>query len=127
MKTERDAETGLFKCTDRDRAAFESGIKLGSLFHQFIGAPVNLDTAASLEEAMERCMSVQPCVIGSKVSLDRERIKSSMDGYGYCAVDERMIKASVEVEYRGFRVEARLEWVEELQYPLMWIASVEKR
>ena len=41
--------------TKRDNALFEAGIKLGALYHQFVGAPVNHDTADSLEQAIERC------------------------------------------------------------------------
>ena len=37
-----------FACTERERALFEAGIKMGTIYHQFVGTPVNLDTVESL-------------------------------------------------------------------------------
>ncbi|NOQ47550.1 MAG: hypothetical protein GQ576_00105, partial [Methanococcoides sp.] len=48
--------------TDRDNVLFEAGIKLGALYHQFTGSPVNLRTVESLETAIAQSISVQPCV-----------------------------------------------------------------
>ncbi len=36
--------------TNREIAAFEAGIKLGALYHQFVGSPISPKTADSLEE-----------------------------------------------------------------------------
>ena len=55
MRTEK-----YFNCTDRDRAAFEAGIKLGGLFHQYMGSPVNEGSALYMEEAMKRAGSKLP-------------------------------------------------------------------
>ncbi|MCK5108837.1 MAG: hypothetical protein KAR25_04025, partial [Methanosarcinales archaeon] len=48
--------------TDRDRALLEVGIKLGAMYHQFTGSPVNPDTAGSLAQAIEDSISLQPYV-----------------------------------------------------------------
>jgi hypothetical protein len=32
-----DVADSYFSCTDSERAAFEAGIKLGTVYHQFVG------------------------------------------------------------------------------------------
>ncbi|MGI0149977.1 MAG: dihydroneopterin aldolase family protein, partial [Thermoplasmata archaeon] len=49
----RDPTRSYFAGTDRDRAAFEAGIKLGSIVHQFVGAPLTRGNAGALERAIE--------------------------------------------------------------------------
>jgi len=49
----RDPTSAYFVGTDRDRAAFEAGIKLGSILHQYIGVPLTRENATSLERAIE--------------------------------------------------------------------------
>ena len=34
---------------ERERAGFEAGIKLGALYHQWVGTPISQDSAESLE------------------------------------------------------------------------------
>ncbi|MEM2176503.1 MAG: dihydroneopterin aldolase family protein [Archaeoglobaceae archaeon] len=98
-------------------AAFEAGIKLGALFHQFIGAPVSEKNAEILEKAMESCVKLQPYVIEAEVRIDRKKLKLSE--LGYTSLSPEMLKARVLVEFEGEKVEAILEWDEKLRYPLM--------
>ena len=53
---------GDFTPTKKEIAAFEAGIKLGALYHQFVGSPVSAKTASSLEKAMQESISLQPYV-----------------------------------------------------------------
>ncbi len=103
-------------------AAFEAGIKLGALFHQFIGAPVSEKNAEILEKAMESCMRLQPYVIDAEVKIDKEKLKTS--SFGYTSLSPEVLKARVVVEFEGERVEAVLEWSEELRYPLMRLRNI---
>ena len=32
---------GYFNCSLKERAVFESGIKLGTIYHQFVGTPLS--------------------------------------------------------------------------------------
>ena len=65
-------EEDYFKnLTDRERAIFEGGISMGALFHQFVGTPVSVDTASSLEEAIKKSILLQPAVIDVSVKLNR--------------------------------------------------------
>lgn len=99
-------------------ASFEAGIKLGGLFHQFIGVPISEKNVEILEKAMESCVRLQPYVVDVEVKIDRKKLKEK-SSFGYCSLSPEMLKARVVVEFEGERVEAVLEWNEKLRYPLM--------
>lgn len=103
-------------------AAFEAGIKLGALFHQFIGAPVSEKNVKILEKAMESCVKLQPYVIDAEVKIELERMQTSK--FGYTSLSPEMLRARVVVEFEGERVEAVLEWDEKLKYPLMKLRNI---
>ena len=106
----------------REQAAFEAGIKLGALYHQFVGAPVNMDTVESLETAIQKSISVQPFVENINVSIDRKMIQESLnDTFGYCELQGRMLLVRLNVIYKDARIDAKLEYDGKLGYPLMSI------
>ena len=69
----QDPTRAYFAGTDRDRAAFEAGIKLGSILHQYVGTPLTAVSAGPLERAIEAATGVQPLVERVRVRIDRER------------------------------------------------------
>src|SRR5256885_13992937 len=71
-----DPTRAYFAGTDRDRAAFEAGIKLGSIAHQYVGAPLTEASAPSLERAIEGATRGQPLVERVRVRIDRQRMES---------------------------------------------------
>ncbi len=112
--------------TDRDNALFEAGIKLGALYHQFTGSPVNLNTADSLEKAIAESISVQPYVHSITVSIDRDMIHSKLNQeFGYCELEGRMLDVKLSVVYNDCNVLVALKYDTELEYPLMKIEDVE--
>ena len=112
--------------TDRDNALFEAGIKLGALYHQFTGSPVNLNTVESLENAIAQSISVQPFVENITVSIDRDMIRSNLnDEFGYCELEGRMLNVKINVHYGSIKAKVALKFDTELEYPLMRILSVE--
>ncbi len=115
---------GRFSCTDRDRAAFEAGIKMGTIYHQFVGTPVNLDTVDSLEECIRSAISVQPYVVSVKVAIDHSRFVRGGDRYSYISLTGDMIDAMVTVEVGGSRVMAEMRYDKEMEYPLMYISYI---
>ena len=111
--------------TDRDNALFEAGIKLGALYHQFTGSPVNLKTAESLENAIAQSISVQPFVENITVSINRDMVRSNLnDEFGYCELEGRMLDVRINIKYGSERAQVALEYDAELEYPLMRILSV---
>ncbi len=101
---------------EKRKAAFEVGIKLGALFHQFIGVPVSEKNAKILEKAIESCVKLQPYVINAEVRIDTSKIESEM---GYESLRPDMLYAKVEVEVNGEKAVGVLEWDEKMKYPMM--------
>ncbi len=110
--------------TSRDRALFEAGIKLGALYHQFTGAPVNLDSAASLEKAIQESISLQPFVEGLEVNIDRDKIASRLNIYGYCELSGEMLNVSLVINFEGVRAKVALKFDSESGYPFMCVEDV---
>ncbi len=65
----------------RDQAVFEAGIKLGALYHQWVGTPISRKSAASVESAIEQAVILQPCVEEITVRLDRNLMTENIFGY----------------------------------------------
>lgn len=112
-----------FKGTARDRAAFEAGIKLGSIAHQFVGAPLTEAGAASLEKAIEDVTRAQPFVSDVRVRVDRERLHLR-GPYHYGVLSEDLLVAEVTVRVDDARATGVLRYVPELDYPLMYLKEI---
>ena len=72
--TEKLTSDSFFHCTDGERAAFEAGIKLGGLFHQFVGTPVSLGNVESIEQGIRDAVRAQPFVKVVHVVIDRKML-----------------------------------------------------
>lgn len=122
---DRDAmASSRFSCTDRERALFEAGIKMGTIYHQFVGTPVNLDTVDSLEEGIARAISVQPYVVAVQISINRSSFVKDGDRYSYKSLTGEMIDAVVSIAVGDTRVTAEMRYDETLRYPLMYISDI---
>ncbi len=119
----RDPTKAFFAGNDRDRAAFEAGIKLGTIYHQYIGMPLTRSTAGDLERAIESATRVQPTVEDARVRIDRKRLKTR-GPYSYASLSEDMLHAEVTVRVGSARATAVLRYVPELDYPLMYLKEV---
>lgn len=115
-----------FACTDRERALFEAGIKMGTVYHQFVGTPVSSATVGSLERTISEAIMVQPYVEDAVVRIDRSRIPGGEGTYEYASLGGDMIDAVIKVRVGESRVTAEMRYDEELRYPLMFISSVER-
>jgi len=114
--------------SDRDKALFEAGIKLGALYHQFTGTPVSIETVEKLETAIERSVSLQPWVSFVEVKIDREKVRKCEheNKFKYCELSGEMLDVKVVVLYNKVEVHARVKYEEELDYPLMRVEKVLK-
>lgn len=124
-----DGEVKLIqeKVTDRDNALFEAGIKLGALYHQFTGSPVNLDTVSSLEQAIQESISVQPYVEEISVKIDRDMLKNKLNSeFGYSELQGPMLRVKITVKCSSVKVKVGMEYNPELNYPLMKIEEIEE-
>jgi hypothetical protein len=69
----------------REQAVFEAGIKLGALYHQWVGTPISRNSAASIETAIEKAVILQPFVEEITVRLDRNKMTENLFGYSELA------------------------------------------
>jgi hypothetical protein len=67
--------------SEREQAAFEAGIKLGALYHQWVGTPIAPETAGTVETTIEKSVRLQPFVEEVQVRLDRSLMKPHSKGY----------------------------------------------
>ena len=115
-----------FSCTDSERAAFEAGIKFGTIYHQFVGVPLSSENVSTLEKAMEAGCSVQPFVEKVVVKIDRSRLRTKKGQYDYVSLTGDMLDVTIVVRYKSARVKASMKLDKEMNYPLMFIESIEK-
>ncbi|MFX1301750.1 MAG: dihydroneopterin aldolase family protein [Promethearchaeota archaeon] len=116
--------------TERERACFETGIKLGALYHILSGIPVknNENIINSIESGIESAISCQPFVKSVKIRLDKEKIVGGKESeFDYDEISGKIIKAEVIIEYESVQVVAKVEWIDELEYPLMFIEKIREK
>ena len=114
----------------RERACFESGIKLGALYHILCGIPISTDekVISSIERGIEASISCQPYVKSIKITLDQKKIQGDKsDQYDYDEVTGKIIRAELILEYKRVEVVAKIDWIEEMDYPLMFIEKKNKK
>ena len=124
MISRDELAAGRFACTERERALFEAGIKMGTIYHQFVGTPVNADTVGSLEEGIRSAISVQPYVEDVRIKIDRSRFKKDGDRYSYVSMTGDMIDAVVTIRIGDSKVTAEMRYDAEMGYPLMFVSDI---
>jgi hypothetical protein len=120
----QDKAEKYFNCTARERATFEAGIKLASVYHQFVGTPVSKANVVVLEKAISDGVLIQPFVEDVQVKIERKKLKNKHDEYDYDSLTGNMIDMKLKIRYRDTVVNARLEFIKDINYPLMYISSV---
>ncbi|MEM0161100.1 MAG: dihydroneopterin aldolase family protein [Thermoplasmata archaeon] len=120
----KDKAEQYFNCTMRDRAIFEAGIKLGTVYHQFVGVPINKDNVEVLEKAIEESIKVQPFVDSVSVKIDRSRLKKSTGPYKYLTLTGNMMDVELTIKYQSIKVICKLNYIAEIDYPLMYISDI---
>ncbi len=103
---------------------FEAGIKMATIYHQFVGTPVNRDTAPGLEKAISEAIGVQPYVQWADVRIDRSVFPADRDRYSYISLTGDMLDAVVRISLGKWRVTAEMRYDEDLRYPLMYVSSI---
>ena len=112
---------------ERDKAVFEAGIKLGALYHQFVGTPISLETVDSLERIIEESIALQPHVRSVSVSIDREMVEKKLNPeFNYCELEGRMFHVSLQILYKSTIAQVELAYNKEKDYPLMSIKKIEE-
>jgi len=108
--------------TPRERALFEAGIKLGALYHQFVGSPINKYTRPTMERAIEESISLQPFVRNIKVKINEHLMEKELNVFGYCELTGEMLEVELTVDVEGEVVKVAMS-ADESGYPLMRVLS----
>ena len=105
--------------SDREQAVFEAGIKLGALYHQWVGTPISRQSAASVETAIEKAVILQPFVEEITVRLNRDLMTENR--FGYSELSGMMFDVEI-ITRVGFSY-CRARLAPNNGYPLMQIAE----
>ena len=109
----------------REALLFEAGIKLGGVFHQYLGMPVSPRTAGALARAVEAAVGLQPFVRSVRVRVDPGRGGPLGRGrFAYRYLTAEMLEVTVELVDGPVAVEARLTHRGDLRFPLMSVVRV---
>jgi len=112
----------------REALLFEAGVKLGGIFHQYLGIPLTPRTAAGVARTIERAVALQPYVVGVRVRIDPSRGGPVGPGrFAYRYLIAEMMDVTVRLRDGSDEVEARLAHRADLRYPLMSVTRVGAR
>lgn len=121
-----DRTENYFRCTDAERAAFEAGIKLGAIYHQFVGTPVAPKSAAVLARSIEEATRLQPFVEEVRVRIEPPRMEAST-AFPYRSLTGEMLEVDLRVRYRDALAISGMRYEEGLGYPLMRLREVRRK
>lgn len=110
--------------TSRERAIFEGAISMGALFHQFIGTPVNSKTKKSLENAIEDSLKLQPAIEDVEVTINFKKLEESLSEFDYTSLNGDMLDIKIHTKVDNAEAIIRMEFIEELNYPLMYVENI---
>lgn len=110
--------------TTRERAIFEGAISMGALFHQFVGTPVNKNTKNSLEISMEESLKLQPAIEDVDVTIRFDKLEESMTEFEYTSLTGDMLDVKIYTKVENVQAIIRIEFIEELNYPLMYVEDI---
>ena len=130
MSNEKEKTYFPSDLSDGERASFEIGIKLGALYHILSGMPISSNSSVidSIEKGIEASISCQPYVKSVKVNINREQIQGDKSSeFEYDEITGKHIRAKIVLEFKSVEIIAKIEWVEELKYPLMFIEKMSKK
>jgi len=109
--------------TDRERAVFEAGIALGAIAHAVAGLPITRETAKDVEQALEKSFALQPYREKVRIRIRPRRGRKKSE-YDYDSLSPEIMDVRVIVRYGGARVFARMRYVKDIDYPLMYIERI---
>lgn len=121
-----DVADKYFNCTNSERAVFEAGIKLGTVYHQFVGAPISKDNVEVLEKSIAEGAKVQPFVKDAVVKIDRNRLREKSTDYDYLTLTGDMLDVTLTVQYEDVTVICEMRHIAEMDYPLMYVREIKR-
>ena len=99
---------------------------MGALFHQFVGTPVNQSSKKSLEISMEESLKLQPAIEDVQVKIRFDKLEEAMTEFDYTSLTGDMLDVRIFTKVDNVTAVIRIEFVEELNYPLMYVENIEE-
>ena len=119
-------KTYFSNITKRERAIFEGAISMGALFHQFVGTPVDKKKKKILEKSMEESLKLQPAIEDVEVEIRFDKLEESMTEFDYTSLTGDMLDVRIFTKVDNVKATIRIEFIEELNYPLMYVEKIEE-
>jgi hypothetical protein len=111
--------------SDREALLFEAGIKLGGVFHQYLGTPVSSRTAVGLGRTIEAALRLQPYVTSVRVRIEPDRAGPTGAGrFAYHYLTAEMLHARITLRSGATQVTAELAHRADIRYPLMRVVRI---
>ena len=102
------------------QAVFEAGIKLGALYHQFVGTPISPKTAPLVEKTIKEAVSLHPYVTEITVSINTDLMV--LNSFGYSELSGKMFDVKITTQVGDSVCVAGLKL--ENDYPMMKILEL---
>jgi len=113
------------RLTPREALVFEAGVKLGGIFHQYVGIPISARTAPSVARTIRDAVRLQPFVTRVRVRLDLAKGGPLGRGsFAYRYLTAEMLDVTVWLADGPVEVVARLAHRPDLKYVLMSVERV---
>ncbi|MGN1186818.1 MAG: dihydroneopterin aldolase family protein [Methanobrevibacter wolinii] len=110
----------------RERAIFEGGITMGALFHQFVGIPLNKESVHSIEKSIKESFELQPAIEEVDAKIDLKRLDSALSDFDYTSLSGDMLNIKIKTKVDNVIATIRIEFIEELNYPLMYVEEIKE-
>ena len=117
-------KTYFSNITSRERAIFEGAISMGALFHQFVGTPVSFNTKDGLAKSIEESLKLQPAIDDVSVKIRFDKLEESMTEFDYTSLTGDMLDVRITTKVDNVKAIIRIEFIEELNYPLMYVENI---
>lgn len=110
----------------RERAIFEGGITMGALFHQFVGIPINRDTISSVETGIKKAFELQPAIENVNVKINPKKLEEALTDFDYTTLNGDMLNIEITTKVDNVTAVIKIEYIEELNYPLMYVKDIKE-
>src|SRR5579875_2194996 len=128
MKDGKDPARRYFEptMTDAERACFEAGIAMSTLYHRLIGLPVRDDRKqlGRIERALAESIRNQPFRKSVSVKIRPRGLTERAGEYGYGEVTGEWLSLKVVIGYGSSNAVAQMSFADELNYPLMFVSAI---
>ena len=74
---------------------------------------------------MQDAMCLQPCIEKVEVKINRKMLEGIKNEFQYTSLNGNMLDVRVISVFEEVRVAIRMEFISELDYPLMYIEEIE--